>query len=92
MLTAQDKSSVLSWTERQLGGAADRAAVIEISDEVWPEWVEKSGTGVDRAGCEAFISVTADSIQRFAGYDSSEFDSPGGVLTHRLVIKKSSIH
>jgi hypothetical protein len=67
MLNASDKGEALSWTERQLGEMANRAAVVEIENE--PEWVERSGTGINRIGCEAFLSVMADSIQGVVGAD-----------------------
>jgi hypothetical protein len=74
MLDANDKSEVLSWTERQLGDAAKRAAVIEIQDEAESNWVERSGTGINKNGCEAFLSVMADSIQGVVGSDLNGFN------------------
>jgi hypothetical protein len=84
MLNAQDKCAVLSWTERQLGGAARRAAVIEISNEVAPDWVERSGTGINQAGCEAFMSIMADSIQRVGGSENAQLNKRESVLVHDL--------
>ena len=92
MLDAQDRKSVLSWTERQLGEAAFRVAVVEISNEVAPEWAGKSGTAGSQTGCEALISVTPDSIQRLAGAESAEFSCLGTFLAHSLEIRKSSVH
>lgn len=74
MLDANDKSEALSWTERQLGEAAKRAAVIEIQNEAESDWVERSGTGINRNGCEAFLSVMADSIQGVIGSDLKGFN------------------
>ncbi len=92
ILNAQDKNSVLSWTERQLGEAAARVAVVELSEEVAPDWADKSGTAVNPQGCEALVSVTPDSIQRVAGVESAEFNCLGAFLTHSLEIRKSSVH
>ncbi len=92
MLEAQDIGAVLSWSERQLGDAAKRAAVIEVNDEVAPEWVERSGTGVNQTGCEAFISVMADSIQRVANPEKTNLNYQESVLVHNLRTRASSVH
>ena len=92
MLDAQDIRSVLSWSARHLGSAAGRAAIVEISEEIRPEWVERSGTGANQVGCQAFMSVTADSIQRVEGSESTEFCCLGKVSTNRLEIRKSVVH
>lgn len=94
MLDAQDRNSVLSWTERQLGEAAGRVALVEISDEIAPDWAGKPGTADRQLGCEAFISVTPDSIQRLAGAESAEFNCYclGRFLAHSTEIRKSSVH
>jgi len=92
MLDAQDKSSVLSWTERQLGGGACRAAVVEVGDEVATGFVENSGTGVSRSGCAPLISVTADSIQRVAGADITGLNGLDRFLVPSFVVRKSTFH
>jgi len=92
LLDAQDRMAVVSWTERQLGNAAKRAAVIEIEHDVTPDWVEKSGTGVIRSGCEAFLSVMADSVQRVTGIESSPLNCQESVLTHEVRTQRSSVH
>jgi hypothetical protein len=92
MLDAHDREAVLSWTERQLGEAAKRVAVVELSDDSVYGWVEKSGTGIRRAGCEAFLSVMADSIQRVAGSESSYIQDLDRFLAHETRCRKSAIH
>jgi hypothetical protein len=94
MLDAQDRNSVLSWTERQLGEAAGRFALVEISDEIAPDWEDKPGTADSQLGCEAFISVTPDSIQRVEGAESVEFNGNclGRFCAHSFEIRKSSVH
>ncbi len=92
MFGARDKKDVLSWTERQLGDAAVRAAVVEVADHLVSEWVEKSGTGINRVGCEALLSVMADSIQIVGGSKSSEFKYRDKFLAHSLRSRKSTVH
>ncbi len=92
MLIAQDRNSVMSWTERQLGEAAGRVAVIEISDEIAPKWFGKLGTTGGQARCEAFISVTPDSIQRVADAKTAEFEGLCKFLAYNWEIQKSSVH
>lgn len=92
MLNARDKEAVLAWSERQLGEAAKRAAVVELNHETASDWVEKSGTGVQPSGCEAFFSVMADSIQRVAGSEASEFSCLDRSQAHELRSRKSTVH
>jgi len=92
LLDAQDKVAVMSWTDRQLGEAAKRAAVIEIEHEVTPDWVEKSGTGLNGFGCEAFFSVMADSAQKVVGIEKSAFIREESVYTPVIRTGKSTVH
>ncbi len=92
MLNARDKEAVLVWSERQLGDLAKRVAVVELDHEIAPDWVEKSGTGVQPAGCEAFFSVMADSIQRVAGSESVELICLDRFQAQVLTSRKSTVH
>lgn len=66
MLDAHDKVAVVAWSERQLGDAAKRAAIVEIGGDLAQGRVEKSGTGIEQFSCEPFLSVMADSIQHLS--------------------------
>lgn len=92
MLDAHDREAVLSWSERQLGEAAKKVAIVELNDDGASEWVEKSGTGLRRAGCEAFVSVMADSIQRVAGSENSGINCLDKFQTHEIRCRKSAVH
>lgn len=67
LLDAQDLGTAVSWSQRQLGQASSRAAVVEVDPDPFSDWVEKSGTGIRQSNCEAFLSIMADSIQHVSG-------------------------
>ena len=72
MLDAADLDQVMSWKARQLGNQANGSSVMQLDGE-WPNyWVERSGTGMRSGhteGCEALLSLMADSVQRVIGAD-----------------------
>jgi len=71
VLTAEDRAQVMCWTERQLGRAARVASVLDMEETDPVRWVERSGTGIHQTlhgGCEAQLSLMADSIQRVNGF------------------------
>lgn len=92
MLDAHDKVAVLNWSERQLGDAARRAAIFELSGESEFELVEKSGTGIQRFSCEPFLSVMADSIQTLSVAAKEAVSYQNINLGPKLRIRKSEIH
>ena len=92
MLNASDKGEVLSWTERQLGEAAKRAAVLELNEDRSSDWVERSGTGMSKEGCEVFLSVMADSIQRVVGNEVEDRICLDQFQTNHSKLKRVSVH
>lgn len=92
MLDAHDREAVLSWSKRQLGEAAKRAAIVELNGDSASEWVEKSGTGARRAGCEAFLSIMADSIQRVAGSANFGINCLDRCQAHEIRCRESAVH
>jgi len=71
VLAAEDRDQVVSWTDRQLGLGARVASVLEWEASPSSEWVEKTGTGIQQpqhGGCEAQLSLMADSVQRVNGF------------------------
>jgi len=92
MLDAHDRETALSWSKRQLGEAAKKAAIVELNDDSASGWVEKSGTGLRRAGCKAFLSVMADSIQQVAGSENSGINCLDRFQTHEIRCRKSTVH
>ena len=71
VLAAEDRGQVMCWTERQLGQAAKAASVLDMEDSHPANWVERSGTGMQQTqhgGCEAQLSLMADSVQRVNGF------------------------
>ena len=71
VLAAEDRDQVVSWTDRQLGLVAKAASVLEWEETLPPDWVERTGTGIQQAKtetCEAHLSFMADSVQRVNGF------------------------
>ncbi len=92
MFDAKDRNDVLSWTQRQLGDAATRAAVVELAEPQMSDWVEKSGTGLQQTGCQALLSVMADSVQLVGGsaaVEISDYVRSSGI---NIRVRKSTIH
>jgi hypothetical protein len=92
VFAAADRSDVLSWTVRQLGDAAARAALVEVADHLVSDWVEKSGTGFKRSGCEALFSVMADSVQLVGGSASSASSNREDLFAQEIKSRKSTVH
>jgi len=93
MLDAEDRSEVLSWSERQLGSRAGLVSVLQLDDQPPPDLVEKSGTGIVKAkGCEARLSFMADSVQRVTGLDHEAVKPVEWYRTAGLRSRKTSVH
>lgn len=92
MLNAHDKVAVLTWSERQLGAAAKRAAIVELDSDSVPEKIEKGGTGILQYICLPFLSVMADSIQRLAGDGREGVSGVEPKLTSMLKKQISAVH
>jgi len=92
MLDAHDKVAVLTWSERQLGNSARRAAIVELGDDPGPGYVEKDGTGIRQYLCQPFLSVMADSIQRLyqEGKESTNCVEP--VMNSVTWSRNSTVH
>ena len=92
MLDAHDKVAVLTWSERQLGDAAKRAAIIELGGDPPLKQVEKSGTGIQKFSCKPVLSIMAHSTQHLSEAKIGEVHFAGHWLDTNSKSYRFSIH
>jgi hypothetical protein len=95
LMSAQDKSQVMKWSQRQLG---EQARLVSISERDFSEadgLVEREGTGItarEAHGCQPLISIMATFVQNVSDAEESYMESDSNVSDRRLKGMKPTVH
>jgi hypothetical protein len=95
LMSAQDKSQVMKWSQRQLG---EQARLVSISERDFSEadgLVEREGTGItarEAHGCQPLISIMATFVQNVSDAEESYMESDSNVSDPRLKGMKPTVH
>jgi hypothetical protein len=95
LMSAQDKSQVMKWSQRQLG---EQARLVSISEKDFSEtdgFVEREGTGItarEAHGCQPLISIMATFVQNVSDAEESYMESDSNVSDPRLKGMKPTVH
>jgi hypothetical protein len=82
MMSAQDKSQVMKWSQRQLGA---QARLVSISEKDFSEtdgFVERVGTGISTRevdGCQPLMSIMATYVQNVSDAEDGNMESDANV-------------
>jgi hypothetical protein len=95
LMSAQDKSQVMKWSQRQLG---EQARLVSISERDFSEidsFVEREGTGItarEAYGCQPLISIMATFVQNVSDAEECHMESDANVGGSRMKGMMPTVH
>lgn len=95
MLSAQDRTQALRWSERQLGNRAGNVFIMEGTLTEEGSSVEKDGTGIkarQAEGCFPVLSMVASGAQDVLGEQGCSGCDEDARLDSRMNMKEPTWH
>jgi hypothetical protein len=95
MMSAQDKSQVMKWSQRQLGA---QARLVSISEKDFSEtvgFVEREGTGIttrEVEGCQPLTCIMATYVQNVSDAEECHMESDANVGGSRMKGMMPTVH